>query len=415
MTETAPETSRDSSGFSLQDFPLDEQQIAASVLNIEDKERSNLLPWNGQFSPQFVDAMLSHYARPDELIYDPFCGSGTVLCESGRLNLHALGSEVNPAAFHLARVYTLMQKSPGERSGLLHLLEDAISDFAGPDCDAPDDDVREPLLNLAYTARDDAQIIMEALVILSNFNNSAAPENVWRAWTRLHRTIEQLPFTTAPIAAELRDCRCPFDLDRPIDLVLTSPPYINVYNYHQQYRNSAEALGWDLLSIAKSEIGSNRKHRGNRFLTVIQYCLDMAANLLSMTSRLADTGRIIMVLGRESRVRGIPFFNGEIVARLGLECANVRLVQRQQRAFVNRFGQRIVEDILHFTKGQRASTATAAEQAARAIASEILIAALDSTAARDVRADLEAAISGVANVCPSPTLGHSRNYRRHVA
>lgn len=48
----------------------------------------------------------------------------------------------------------------------------------------------------------------------------------------------------------------------PFGLVLTSPPYINVYNYHQQYRASAEALGWDLLEVAKTEIGSNRKHPG---------------------------------------------------------------------------------------------------------------------------------------------------------
>ncbi len=59
--------------------------------------------------------------------------------------------------------------------------------------------------------------------------------------------------------------------ENQIDFVITSPPYINVFNYHQNYRQSAEILGWDLLKIAKSEIGSNRANRGNRFYTIIQF------------------------------------------------------------------------------------------------------------------------------------------------
>ena len=47
-----------------------------------------------------------------------------------------------------------------------------------------------------------------------------------------------------------------------------------MFNYHQKYRRSVEALDCNILAIARSEIGSNRQNRGNRFLTVIQYCLD---------------------------------------------------------------------------------------------------------------------------------------------
>jgi hypothetical protein len=36
-----------------------------------------------------------------------------------------------------------------------------------------------------------------------------------------------------------------------------------------------EVLGFDILKVAASEIGSNRRNRGNRFITVIQYALDM--------------------------------------------------------------------------------------------------------------------------------------------
>jgi hypothetical protein len=67
------------------------------------------------------------------------------------------------------------------------------------------------------------------------------------------------------------------------ELIVTSPPYINVFNYHQNHRAILELLGFDLAATsAASELGSNRKNRGNRFRTVIQYALDMEAALESL-------------------------------------------------------------------------------------------------------------------------------------
>src|SRR5688572_30319122 len=117
--------------FSLQKIPLEERAIAPSILNIESKERSNIYPWNGQFSPQFVEAILTHYTRPGMKVHDPFCGSGTVLCEAGRLNLSASGSEVNPAAFLLARTYSLMNVPIDERTKLAAALEQSLIQIVG--------------------------------------------------------------------------------------------------------------------------------------------------------------------------------------------------------------------------------------------------------------------------------------------
>ena len=90
----------------------------------------------------------------------------------------------------------------------------------------------------------------------------------------------------------------------PKGIVLFSAlPYINVHNYHQKYRRSAEALYWNALAVARSDIGSNRQNRANRFLTVVQYTLDMSLALREM-ARVARRGaRLILVLGRESSVR----------------------------------------------------------------------------------------------------------------
>ena len=58
---------------------IDRDEISQSELNIDDKVRSNLFAWNGQFSPQFIEVLLSKYSKPDFFVVDPFVGSGTVL------------------------------------------------------------------------------------------------------------------------------------------------------------------------------------------------------------------------------------------------------------------------------------------------------------------------------------------------
>ncbi len=62
----------------LDEIPLDSVSIPRESLDLDDKERSNLLPWNGQFSPQLVEVLLRTFSSPGNRICDPFLGSGTV-------------------------------------------------------------------------------------------------------------------------------------------------------------------------------------------------------------------------------------------------------------------------------------------------------------------------------------------------
>lgn len=139
------------------------------------------------------------------------------------------------------------------------------------------------------------------------------------------------------------------------DLILTSPPYINVFNYHQNYRAVTESFGYDILGVAHSEFGSNRKNRGNRLLTVVQYCLDMESSIKSFWHTLKDNGKLVMVVGRESNVRKTPFFNSEIVEDLITKMGGFGLVGKEERSFSNKFGQMIFEDILIFEKIKNSS------------------------------------------------------------
>ena len=386
--------------------PLDRKTIPQSRLNIDNKERSNLFPWNGQFSPQLVEALLQTYANPNAFVLDPFLGSGTVLHEAGRLGHAAFGSEVNPAAFKMARVYSFLNVNSARRREVVREITDILQEVLPdqpslfiPAPKTPDAPIQELLADAAVSAEDPLCLILfEALVVLLNFDDRAlTSQAVLKAWENLRDTVLTLSFSDASIEAANCDARTLPLPEGRADLVITSPPYVNVFNYHQQYRKSVETLGWNLLEVAKSEIGSNRKHRGNRFLTVIQYCLDMTTVLAELRRVSKPDARIIFVVGRESNVRKTRFFNGEIVAQLAVRSAGYRLEARQERVFQNRFGAMIHEDILHLTRSPLNEVATPPTEVARGV----LRAAL-SRAPEESVTDLTVALDNIEQVRPSP-------------
>jgi DNA modification methylase len=385
--------------------PLDRTTVAQVLLDIDNKHRSNLLPWSGQFSPQLIEVLLHTYAPQNGLILDPFAGSGTVLYEAGSLNLPVVGSEINPAACKMAQIYCFINTPVAKRKALTNRLERALDRLPQnepslffPDGHGTQRCMKTSLVEMHSGLDDpDARSLLEALIVLLDFYKDVSEQKVYTMWAKLKARVLSLPESDEPIRLLNCDARRLSLNDSDAAFVLTSPPYINVFNYHQQYRRSAEALGWDLLKVAESEIGSNRKHRQNRFLSVVQYCLDMVDVLREVQRVCKEGSRVIVIVGRESNVRKTRFFNGEIVAALLSRCVGFLFVARQERVFMNRFGKQIYEDLLHFDVAKNSNT----HEEPAEIARETLEKAKKRTPEESLR-DLEEALTVLHRVETSP-------------
>jgi len=322
--------------------PIDRENIDQNLLNITNKYKSNPLPWNGQFSPQLVQVLLNYYSNKTDIVFDPFLGSGTTLLEAGELKRQAYGTEINYAAICLSKIYEL--------------------------------------INVDF------------------YKNNFSEKWLEMKWYKIKSLIKALPVSTNTIKILQEDARETSFQDSQINFIVTSPPYINVFNYHQQYRSSSEHLNGSVLPIAKAEIGSNRKNRSNRFNTVTQYCIDMGMVFNEINRICQDGSHIIFILGRESQVKKTSFFNGEIVSEIAYECNNMKLTNRQERVFINRYGVHIYEDILHFNSTKKKNINNI--ELAKNVAKNILI-SVKKNAPDESQADLKDALNKIEEVQPS--------------
>ena len=348
------------------------------------------------------------YGGQAETVLDPFVGSGTSLVEAARFGRSALGSDVNPAAAILSRVYELVSVPQDDRKAVLHSLEDRLSQalqlLRGLQPHEDGQTRQESTLLDLWRLSDlgTERILMEALVVLCDlYSPGLDAGRIHKNWNRLVEIIQSLPRSDRPVSVYQADARSLPIETNSVDLVLTSPPYINVHNYHQKFRRSVEALGWNVLTAASSEIGSNRQNRGNRFLTVVQYSLDMVLALREMARVTRPGGRLILVVGRESLVRKVPFFNGRLVAELAVTGVGLEIERRQERQFINRFGNTIREDILHFQTATDYHDESRCLLAARTIAGQTLSMTRQLTGA-ETRRGIDNALERIQLVSPSP-------------
>ena len=384
-----------------------------SRLDVTAKTRSNIFNWRGQFTPQFVDYLIEKFAAHASTIADPFCGSGTVLLESASRGIAAYGTELHPAAYAMAKFSTLSSLSIEERLHLCGTVETHINHVAVDFEDFPlwcaYPAFRERAHNLLSLGRSlldrcdgELQTLFAVIVLFEteSTRRGSLVSALRRAFRGLVEHLLQLPvLDTAPEVFWCDARNADRAIDRPCDLVITSPPYINVFNYHQNHRAIVELLGFDVLGFARSEIGSNRKHRGNRFKTVVQYAVDMERCLHVFNRILKNRGVAVVIVGRESRVRGVPFKNGDIIMQLASSGNLLHVESSHERKYTNRFGTTIFEDILVLRKQET----TARSNVGRSVAEQALRRAL-SSATSDVRRDIKDALSELNSIAESPVM-----------
>ena len=372
--------------------------------DVSNRTKTSAFPWRGQFTPDLVSNLFDEFDPKTGLVLDPFMGSGTVIAEAIKRERGVVGVELNPAAFILSRLFGLARIPTKERIKYSHNCQKEIdlliSKFT------QDKLFDEFAKKISKCQNETKKIILSTIFLLAAKNSNVVNlGSIEKASKQVSQVLSAMPENSTVVNLVCGDARNVKLDNESVGFVLTSPPYINVFNYHQNYRPAVEAMGWTVLDRAKSEIGANRKHRGNRLYTVIQYAIDMALFLKELDRLLMVSGKCVLVVGRESNVRGMSFQNAEIFRLLLKEIESLQITSEFSRKFTSRFGPIVYEEILIIEKisNSRELNALKLLVSARSIGKAQLERNLIQQNDADRIRDIEDAISKCDSINPSPT------------
>lgn len=315
-----------------------------------------LHPYPARLHPSWVRGILG-LVHPDANVYDPFCGSGTVLVEAQRQGRLCRGSDVNEVALRVAYQRTSVRSQAFLNAFWSHAerIHDAAAERRETRFGAlakGEDRFPRHVLGPLIALRDEIEQVQdpelrEALLIAGLsplFGKFAArpgrkaPEvgrNAARTWflRRCRQACESWdahselvhPDTPRPLL-EKADARETCAQDHTVETIITSPPYPGVYDYVAEQDLRAKWLGnteW-MRGAAGREIGrrdSNRetwaKSMGDVLLE-FQRITRNGANIFLVVGDGAVAGKAVRVdkiLRTLIHTRKLPFDRRALVSR----------------------------------------------------------------------------------------------------
>lgn len=286
-------------------------------------------PYPAKFIPQIPKEILHRLSEEGDWVLDPFCGSGTTLVESKLHNRNAIGIDVNPISCLISRTKTTPLNHE-KRNKAEERISDIREDiFSGESYDIPDyhnidywfeDFVMEELSVIKHHSlkSDDSEIrdflftAMSAILVkVSNqesdtryksVDKDLEPRDVWRSFydqakemLQTYRAFEESASksTVQIFKEDIQEFNPP---DQEIDLVITSPPYPNSYDYYLYHKHRMYWLDFDPKDVQERELGSRNKH-SDHDMGLDKYVSPMNTAVRKTSKMLRDGHPFVVVIG----------------------------------------------------------------------------------------------------------------------
>lgn len=320
---------------------------------------SGIHPYPAKFISSIPRKLIQDFMpRKGLALLDPFCGSGTALSEAQAVGIPSIGIDINPIAVMISRVRSsqipdgvlrvaqqVELAARAERQPHLPIIprldhwfkprvQSAIASLTGA-IEEHGGGCKE-LLRLALSSIIVRVSNQDSDTRYAAVEKAVDAEDVYQRFgAAVRKTVKALEGRPALMAeAEVIEADVlTIDrrrIDRPIGLVVSSPPYPNAYEYWLYHKYRMWWLGFDPLAVKEREIGARAHFFKGRSSHTAQDFERQMANVLGMLSEtMVKGGHACFVVGR-SRIRGETVDNAGIIADTGA-AAGFREVMRAER------------------------------------------------------------------------------------
>ncbi|MEM2980554.1 MAG: DNA methyltransferase [Thermoproteota archaeon] len=352
---------------------MNKEEILKIVLSAEDTTylTHNFHPFPAKFIPQIPNFMIRRFSRRNEAVFDPFCGSGTTLVEAKLLERNSLGVDIHPLGIFMTKVkttkisddelkkalpllntiekrvdYFIAKKQIGktlitfiEENGESEEFQYNIPNFPNRDHWFQEHVLHE--LSIIYSSITKAEVSPDLRdLFLLAFSSIIVPVSNQDSETRYasvrKKILPKQPFllfknkvldminrikifnqkaSDCEAKAYLADSRRLDFLNENIaDLIVTSPPYPNTYDYYLYHKLRMFWLKMEWEKAKISEIGSRLRHSSQKE-PIYNYIKDMT-KCFEHFARILKAGKLFVIVVGDSIIRKELLKGDEIISEL---------------------------------------------------------------------------------------------------
>lgn len=308
-------------------------------------------PYPAKFIPQIPATLIKHFSEKGDIVWDPFCGCGTAIVEAIRKDRHAVGTDLNP----LATLMTRAKATPLEPETLRHDVRNHLDDVKRahnfqeeyevpniPKLDGwfSDNAIRELSIIKGYindvkvdNLQDFFKTGFSSIIVNVSYqdsntrytrvDNEMEPgETIRKYENKLNRMVRGMEdfyndcnkkYTPTVFSQDLRK---DFALDDKVDLIITSPPYPNAYDYHLYHKYRMFWLDMKPRQMKHDEIGAHLVYQNrSKEENMETFRENMTACLRNLEKNTKEGGRLCIVIG-DSKLEGEIIRNNKLMKEL---------------------------------------------------------------------------------------------------
>jgi DNA modification methylase len=267
-------------------------------------------PYPARFIPQIPSTFIRLFTKEGETVLDPMCGCGTTIVEALLHNRNAIGNDLNPIAVLISKVKTTLIDEEEFRC-----FNEKLSSVAGV----------EGVRKLLWELKEEGQqkLYDFGRVALSASIWSGKNRDVERAFRRKVSSMQREMLAMGEVVKNIPQIRVICGDARKlevqsgsVDLIITSPPYVNALDYHRMHQDSMLWLGMDFDLLKKNEIGGHSRFASNRFRLLSKYLADMLRCMIEM-NRVLKKGKFCVIVVGNSSVEYELIESHKFFARMG--------------------------------------------------------------------------------------------------
>jgi DNA modification methylase len=294
-------------------------------------------PYPCKFPGSLVKNYLNNVSSND-IVLDPYCGSGTTLLEAARLGCSTIGIDCNPIAILISqcKLVNLNEKDISLIKGLIDTISNDINNlgtiqnnlhsFEGKDHWFSIQSQKEisHLLQKIKEFEKNKKISIVLKTALSAIINRVSNQDTETRYARVDKgnpkgyTLDLFQKKVTKLTKgilergeilskfnkfHLGDIRQSAPLeDNSVDLIITSPPYANTMDYYLYHKQRMNILNYEFRDVLKSEIGSRHEFSSKK-APVKKWNEDYIAGINEMARVLKKNSNAFIVIG-DSQISG---------------------------------------------------------------------------------------------------------------